>query len=105
MLPAANWQLAFSLYLAVAAEQGGNLVVLPFSCALSLLLNGADAETRREVLQTIGFTGSSLEEIDLQTHTVCYCWVFNLGIMAILSPSSSYYHVPHGPSRICRCRR
>jgi serpin B len=61
-------QFAFALYRAVAEEQRGNLVIapLPFSIAFSLLLNGADPATQRELLQITGLAGSSLDEINRQ---------------------------------------
>ena len=62
----AQSQFAFSLYSAVAAGQRGNLFISPLSffIAFSLLLNGADAATRKELLRVTGLTGTSLEEIN-----------------------------------------
>src|SRR6266700_1485082 len=64
-----NAHFAFSLYSAVAEEQKGNLVMspLPFSIALSLLLNGADAQTRQEILEATRLAGMSLDDINQQS--------------------------------------
>src|SRR5258708_1653599 len=63
-----NAEFAFSLYSAVAGEQKGNVVMapLPFSIALSLLLNGADAQTQQEILEVTKLAGMSLEDINQQ---------------------------------------
>jgi serine protease inhibitor len=63
-----NAKFAFSLYSAVAGAHRGNLVMAPlsFSIALSLLLNGADAQTRHEILEVTKLVGMSLEDINQQ---------------------------------------
>src|SRR6266852_8920331 len=63
-----NARFAFSLYSAVAGNQKGNLVMapLPFSIALSLLLNGADEQTQQEILDVTKLAGMSLEDINQQ---------------------------------------
>src|SRR6266700_6068588 len=63
-----NARVAFSLYRAAARAQKGNLVMapLPFSIALSLLLNGADERTRQEILAVTELTGMSLDDINQQ---------------------------------------
>lgn len=45
---------------------GGNIVLSPVSAALnlSMVLNGADGETRREMLATLSFSGSELAAIN-----------------------------------------
>jgi serpin B len=63
-----NARFAFSLYSAVAGEQKSNLVMapLPFSIALSLLLNGADTQTRQEILEVTRLAGMPLDDINQQ---------------------------------------
>src|SRR5882762_3187021 len=63
-----NAKFAFSLYSAAAREHKGNLVMapLPFSIALSLLLNGADEPTRQEILDVTKLAGLSLDDINQQ---------------------------------------
>src|SRR5258707_722305 len=72
VLAAANQRFAFSLYNTVVAEQRGNFVIspLPFSLALSLLLNGADEATRQELLQATGLAGTPVDEINLQNQRI-----------------------------------
>src|SRR5258707_8190280 len=69
VLGAGTIQFAFSLYNAVATDQRGSFVIapLPFSLAFSLLLNGADAATREELLRVTGLAGNTLEEINRQS--------------------------------------
>ncbi|HEX7286232.1 MAG TPA: serpin family protein [Candidatus Angelobacter sp.] len=64
----ANTQFAASLYCALASETKGNLIMspLPFSIALSLLLNGTDATTQDEIMQLTGLAGMGLDEINQQ---------------------------------------
>lgn len=64
----ASSQFAASLYCVLAREAKGNLIMspLPFYIALSLLLNGADGETQREIRNVTGFAETNLDEINQQ---------------------------------------